>query len=519
MKLKYFFASTLSLLLIALATSCNKDEELSIPIIEAEETQGQLDPLDKGGRWLVLGIEKTINLTDLSDDEKAVLTNHFNDLALDLDLRCDVASNEEFLISIQSYPQEAIDLVEATHTRLCSDLNLHEGYWVYERVDPVSGSTIQSISDVQVDAASGRITVYAQSVLNGLPYQPAQVGPGLTTTTITGETAGHHPNAVYLNGSGEEFLEDVGGGSWWVKHSWIVDGEGYENWPLGQTAIDYGPGLYVEGILLDDGYSVKVGDLDDSDTGEFNIRQPIANTNPVSYHVYFYETLESSEPRGLIVFTCTESPSPYDGLARYCPTSTGNNPIAESFQVNDPPVTFELIEFVSLDEVNVWIVDEAITVEEFENLPLASNWFRQEASEEGDISASRFLQSPDATEEGVFTRAEHYGYQWIFNAQIIENDVPLPSNNEGHLTGRYIAKYQEVTYNAGRTISILTSPDGKEYVRISRDADRTTEVQIIPDAWSIEEREISEDLVVLLPNPTLNIIVNNIGDSFQGPIN
>jgi hypothetical protein len=344
--------------------------------------------------------------------------------------------------------------------------------------------------------------------------------PGLTTTTLTGETAGHHPNAVYLNGSGEEYLEDVGGGSWWVKHSWIVDGEGYQNWPLAQTAIDYGPGLPVEGITLEDGITIKIGDLNNSETGQYNIRIPVTDTNPVSYQIYSYPYADAAQPVALIVFTCTENASPFDGLARSCPTSTGDNPIAEPFQLdeNSTPVTFELIEIVSPEEVNVWIIDEPITVEEFQNLPLASNWQRQEASTEGDVNASTILRSPDAAEEGLFTKEEHFGYQWIFNAQIIDNDVPLPENENGLLTGRYIAKYQEVTYNAGRTISVLISPEGEEYVRVSRDIDRTTEEQIIPETWTIEERQINEELIVRLPNPTLNIIVNNIGDSFQGPV-
>jgi hypothetical protein len=187
-------------------------------------------------------------------------------------------------------------------------------------------------------------------------------------------------------------------------------------------------------------------------------------------------------------------------------------------EVSSPAVTFELIEVVSQNQIHVWLVDEPITVDEFESLELESNWFRQEASEEGDVSASRFLRSPDADEDGVFTTEEHYGFQWIYNAQIIEDGVELTDNEEGLLSGRRIAKYQEVTYNAGRTISVLISPEGEEYIRISRDEDRTTEIQIIPESWTIEERQITEELVVRLPNPTLNIIVNNIGDSFQGPI-
>ena len=95
-------------------------------------------------------------------------------------------------------------------------------------------------------------------------------------------------------------------------------------------------------------------------------------------------------------------------------------------------------------------------------------------------------------------------------------DVDLPQD-EGLLVGRSIAKYHGVKFNAGRTLSILTSPDGEQYVRISRDAGRTTDVPTIPSAWQLLEIEITEELSFDLPNPTLNIRADN-EDSWQGPI-
>ncbi|MEO0341280.1 MAG: hypothetical protein AAF242_18980 [Bacteroidota bacterium] len=311
------FFSLLVIALLLVATGCEKEDAL--PIIDASETELQLDPLDKGGRWLVSGMEETIEL-DITEEQKAVLTNHFNDLALDSALRCDEAFNNDFLNSITSYPQEAIDLVEDTQLRLCSDLNLHEGYWVLEGVDTASNSVFVSVSDVHIDAATKRITVYAQTIVNGTIYQPAQVGPGgATVTTLTGEIAAYHPNAVYLNGSGKEHLEDVGGGSWWVKHSWVSDGGGYLNWRADQFAIDYGPGFYAESILLADGYTIKVGDLDGDENGQYNIREVFTTTNPASYHISSFVPFAGIEPVRVLVQLCAENVSSFDGLARYCP--------------------------------------------------------------------------------------------------------------------------------------------------------------------------------------------------------
>ena len=94
----------------------------------------------------------------------------------------------------------------------------------------------------------------------------------------------------------------------------------------------------------------------------------------------------------------------------------------------------------------------------------------------------------------------------------------LPENEELLLAGRYIAKYHQVKFNRGRTVHLLIAPDGSKYIRISRDANRTTDTPIIPESWQIIQQELTEDLVLELPNPTLNIRADNNQDSFQGPV-
>lgn len=184
---------------------------------------------------------------------------------------------------------------------------------------------------------------------------------------------------------------------------------------------------------------------------------------------------------------------------------------------NQIRVGFELVEIVSLDSILVWINEDILTQKQFDSIQLPSSW-RKNEPREGVPNFARFLRSPDASREGDFTTAEHFGYNWLFNAQVVDNNVPLPSNDEGLLTGRYIAKFHEVSFDAGRKISILISPDGEEYILISRDANRSFDTPIIPDTWQIEERFISEELTIELPNPTLNIRAENNQDSWQGPV-
>jgi hypothetical protein len=192
--------------------------------------------------------------------------------------------------------------------------------------------------------------------------------------------------------------------------------------------------------------------------------------------------------------------------------SPEEEPVTEEVRIG-----FELVNIISPDSILVWTNEDILTQEQFDSIQLPSSWTKNEPRE-GMPNFARFLRSPDASQDGDFTTAEHFGYNWLFNAIVIENNVPLPSNDQGLLTGRYIGKYHEVTFNAGRTISVLISPNGEEYILISRDANRTTDIPLIPPTWQIEERVISEELTLELPNPTLNIRAENNQDSWQGPV-
>ena len=192
-------------------------------------------------------------------------------------------------------------------------------------------------------------------------------------------------------------------------------------------------------------------------------------------------------------------------------TNTNEEPVNEEIRVG-----FELVQLVSVDSILVWTNSYMLTQEQFDAIELSDSWIKNEPRE-GIPNFAKFLRSPDANQEGDFTTAEHFGYNWLFNAQVVENDVALPDNNQGLLTGRYIAKYHEVTFNTGSTLSVLISPEDEEYILISRDVNRLTDIPVIPETWQLEERIISEDLILELPNPTLNIRAENNQDTRQGP--
>ncbi|MEM6931445.1 MAG: hypothetical protein AAF602_31235 [Myxococcota bacterium] len=206
-------------------------------------------------------------------------------------------------------------------------LELHDGYWVAELQVEGLPAPITAINDTFVDPETRRVTVYAQNLMMGEIMAPVQVGPGECTTGQTGEPLCYHPNAVYLNGNGREYVTDIGGGSWWVKHSWIVDGEGYHNCPLSvQESYTCNWGT---GTLMDDDLTLYMS-TEESGGDLYNIRGPILDTDPITYELTRYgpEGLDPAtgqhsggevQPLFVAEFDCTDEVSEFDGLARGCP--------------------------------------------------------------------------------------------------------------------------------------------------------------------------------------------------------
>jgi transcription termination factor NusB len=108
-------------------SSCDQDDGAIFEIVSYETTMNQLDPLDKGGRWLANGIKETNELNNLEEGQEGTITNYLNDLALNPETRCDETANDSFISDLisENYSQEAIDIVEKAIVRVCSELNYH----------------------------------------------------------------------------------------------------------------------------------------------------------------------------------------------------------------------------------------------------------------------------------------------------------------------------------------------------------------------------------------------------------
>ena len=202
-------------------------------------------------------------------------------------------------------------------------LYYHDAYWVSKIKPEGAPAKIKVINDMHIDTSTNRVTVYAQSRILGKIVSPPQVGSG-ECIEIKNNTLCFHPNAVYLNGSGAELDSSDGSGAWWVKHSWVVGGEGYQNWEL-KPKKNYGDGQYVEGILLEDGFTMKIGIRKDSIFTDYNLRMPIINTNTrqVYYQIVRYQLSNKNDSipveKFKLVWKCKKRKSPLNNDIRTCP--------------------------------------------------------------------------------------------------------------------------------------------------------------------------------------------------------
>jgi hypothetical protein len=192
-------------------------------------------------------------------------------------------------------------------------LAYHDGYWVTVLEDTDQPGPVTAINDMHMNLTTRRATVYAQTRAAGEVLSPPQGGRGECTEGTDGETVCFHPNAVYLNGSGRELSAADGSGAWWVKHSWIVDGEGYNNCPL--SSEESYLCFWVEGVLLEDGLSMKIGGTEGFTQNFYNIRTPLLDEDPITYQITRY----TPDPDFVLSLDCIEEVSAFDNQTRPCP--------------------------------------------------------------------------------------------------------------------------------------------------------------------------------------------------------
>lgn len=200
----------------------------------------------------------------------------------------------------------------------CAYLSHHSAYWETKIKPEGSLFSVTVINDVYVEPSTGRVTIYSQSRAFGRAVAPAQIPQG-ECTVHDKETYCSHPSAVFLNASGAELKEAKGSGSWWVKQSWELDGEGFYSSEI-RPAEAYTQ-TYMTGELLEDGLTIKVQSLDRG----YVLRKPVYEKKGIAYEIIgFSETEQDDNPPSYeetvrIEWQCKKEKSPLTGETRLCP--------------------------------------------------------------------------------------------------------------------------------------------------------------------------------------------------------
>jgi hypothetical protein len=181
-------------------------------------------------------------------------------------------------------------------------------------------------------------------------------------------------------------------------------------------------------------------------------------------------------------------------------------------QENNARIGFEILQLKSLNSLIVWATAD-ITKEEFDALDLPLGWFKNQLRE-AEADEGTFSNSP-GQDPGTYVDKELFGFKWRHVATV--NRFGRPLHGRGRLRSSLVTKSHLVQFDAGRTLTLLVSPKGEVYPRISRDANRANELPNLPRGWKLVEDTIDEPLRILLPDQTLVIRADN-QDSFQGPV-
>jgi hypothetical protein len=181
-------------------------------------------------------------------------------------------------------------------------------------------------------------------------------------------------------------------------------------------------------------------------------------------------------------------------------------------QENSTKIGFEILQFKSLDSIIVWATAD-MTQGEFGSLELPLGWFKNQPREV-EVDQGTFINSP-GQEPGTYVDKELFGFNWRHVATVTQFGKRL--DWRGQLRASYVTKSHLVQFDAGSTLTLLVSPKGEVYPRISRDANRTSEAPNLPRGWKLVEDTIHKPLRFSLPDETLVIRADN-QDSFQGPI-
>ena len=175
--------------------------------------------------------------------------------------------------------------------------------------------------------------------------------------------------------------------------------------------------------------------------------------------------------------------------------------------------------FELLDQMykQVW-GNASITDAQWDAITLPPTWlFWMKNSERQPLAKGSFLRSPECPADGQWSYSNLFGSEWLNLTNF--KSLNQPVDEGGLLTMSIMWKYHQLNYTVGTKLHTLTAPDGKVYIEISRDPNRTSDTAPVPEGWTLspEFTLTSPFTINLLGDAIPNYRLNN-GDSYQGPM-
>jgi len=172
------------------------------------------------------------------------------------------------------------------------------------------------------------------------------------------------------------------------------------------------------------------------------------------------------------------------------------------------------MEILDTTNRNVWQTIEPISLQEYKAVVLDPPWVKV------GVGASVFDEhwfdrSPDAAESGAMAVRDIGGRGFALCARAPADGGTLPAGPDGPRR-LLVEKHHVVRYRAGRTVSILSTPDAGEYVHVV-ESGIAREPLVLPPGWRVRSLELAADWIVPLPVPTTAYFFAN-RDGYQGPL-
>jgi hypothetical protein len=160
----------------------------------------------------------------------------------------------------------------------------------------------------------------------------------------------------------------------------------------------------------------------------------------------------------------------------------------------------------------IWMSGAAVQLSDWEALELEAPLVKSGIGRAA-MDRAAFLHSPGATDEPVRERV--IGGHLFINVATPAAPIP-PSQPEGPMEA-FVDKAHVLGFDAGRSISILTLPEG-DFVEVIGDSSEDAS-RVLPAGGILKKIELAEPWIVSLPTPTRAFFWwGKSARSFQGPV-